>query len=516
MLRKYISKQSSKANTSSFALYSKTSRPFQMDDKKSAEITDGNIAKPTETSSEQERDTITQLDERIASQRRSLSGTFITDKEREEKQRVRRSKSLASNVQKRSSSKVLHNNFKPEHSVGATNHQILKRKASVHEYQLKPAPHTFYGSTSMQPASIDASLELVDFTKKPVPPTRQESLITNRHYKGPITNMRQFYEKIEFETGISSDNDHHKHGRETEKATPSSPSRFHLPSASLPGITFSRELDARIAYKTGIPIEPEEEQQQPQMRSQESVYDRDIDFDPQEQASASNCASRRHTTSSRPGITNSRELDELIAYKTGIPLDQEIEQQQEQDASPTLPGARHVARAASIQPRKQNTRANFKSEDPEQMYLDDDEKAKQEDIEAGIENDDIAVAVEIKEEAEDSYIPSAVQYDPEAKPPIYKNRRFYIYGAMVSAILLVVILTVVGIILAKRNSSKAIDPTDTIPPPQTASQSIISQLELVVGKEKLSNPESAHYLAMKWITEDDPLQGKTIRVLLIQ
>ena len=492
-----------------------------MDDKKSAEIPDGNIANPTETSSEQERDTmtqldaITQLDERIASQRRTLSGTFITDKEREEKQRVRRSKSLASNVQKRSSSKVLHNNFKPEHSVGATNHQILKRKASVHEYQLKPAPPTFYGSTSIQPASIDASLELVDFTKKPVQ-TRQESLVTNRHYKGPITNMRQFYDKIEIETGISSDNDHHKHGRETEKATPSSPSQLHLPSASLPGITFSRELDARIAYKTGIPIEPEEEQQQPQMRSQESVYDRDIAFDPQEQASASNCASRRRTTSSRPGITNSRELDELIAYKTGIPLDQENEQQQGQDASPTLPGARHVARAASIQPRKQDTRANFKSEDPAQMYLDDAEKAKQDDIEAGIENDDIAVAVEIKEDAEDSYIPSAVQYDPEAKPPIYKNRRFYIYGAMVSAILLVVILTVVGISLAKRNSSKAIDSTDTIPPPQTASQSIISQLELVVGKEKLSNPESAHYLAMKWITEDDPLQGKTIRVLLIQ
>ena len=60
----------------------------------------------------------------------------------------------------------------------------------------------------------------------------------------------------------------------------------------------------------------------------------------------------------------------------------------------------------------------------------------------------------------------------------------------------------------KKDHQNEINETDDVPPPQDTSQSILSQLELVVGKEKLRNSDSAHYQAMKWITEEDPLQGK--------
>ena len=60
----------------------------------------------------------------------------------------------------------------------------------------------------------------------------------------------------------------------------------------------------------------------------------------------------------------------------------------------------------------------------------------------------------------------------------------------------------------KKDHQNEIDKPNDVPLPQDTSQSILSQLELIVGKEKLRNPDSAHYQAMKWITEEDPLQGK--------
>mmetsp|Transcript_29042 Transcript_29042/g.41062 ORF Transcript_29042/g.41062 Transcript_29042/m.41062 type:complete len:404 (-) Transcript_29042:234-1445(-) len=45
----------------------------------------------------------------------------------------------------------------------------------------------------------------------------------------------------------------------------------------------------------------------------------------------------------------------------------------------------------------------------------------------GFIDDNLAVAVAISQEEDDAFIPAAIEYDPDSKPPLYKNRRFRFY-----------------------------------------------------------------------------------------
>jgi len=65
---------------------------------------------------------------------------------------------------------------------------------------------------------------------------------------------------------------------------------------------------------------------------------------------------------------------------------------------------------------------------PEEHFVDDTEYPQQQhsdDINCGL-----AVATAIDPDEEESYIYNAIEYDPDAKPPLHKNRRFRVYSCL--------------------------------------------------------------------------------------
>lgn len=113
--------------------------------------------------------------------------------------------------------------------------------------------------------------------------------------------------------------------------------------------------------------------------------------------------------------------------------------------------------------------------------------------------DGLAVAVPIQED-EDVFIPAAVEYDPDAKPPVYQNRRFKLYAVLAALVLIVVAVGAgVGIGLGK----------DSPPSPTSAtyreSIGIRAAVESVIGEKKLSNEQGPYSKALRWMTYSDPM-----------
>ena len=114
---------------------------------------------------------------------------------------------------------------------------------------------------------------------------------------------------------------------------------------------------------------------------------------------------------------------------------------------------------------------------------------------------------------EDAFLPSAIEYDPDAKPPLLKNRRFRLYGGLACVLGLALIAGLVAFFVSGSDEPKVIVQADgsengPSPPPSTSREGlgIQSQLELVVGKEQLEDPTSHYFLAMDWLLHEDPMQ----------
>jgi len=126
----------------------------------------------------------------------------------------------------------------------------------------------------------------------------------------------------------------------------------------------------------------------------------------------------------------------------------------------------------------------------------------------------LAVAVAVEEDDYDEYdddgmfIPSAVEYDPDAKPPMYRNRRFRLYGLLaVIVVVLVAIGAAVGGTVGKKDDGDEGDTAPTAAPTAyRESLGIEAQIVRVVGTEVLEDPESPYARALNWITWDDPMQ----------
>lgn len=126
------------------------------------------------------------------------------------------------------------------------------------------------------------------------------------------------------------------------------------------------------------------------------------------------------------------------------------------------------------------------------------------DVEYGVLGEGLAVAVAVQEESDDAFIPSAVEYDPDAKPPAYKNRRFRLYGFLVFFIVVVVVIGAsVGVTMTKRVDEYA---PSAAPTSFRESLGIASQIKRIVGEEELDKPNSPYARALDWITYDDPMQ----------
>jgi Skp family chaperone for outer membrane proteins len=134
------------------------------------------------------------------------------------------------------------------------------------------------------------------------------------------------------------------------------------------------------------------------------------------------------------------------------------------------------------------------------------------------DDDQLAVAIAIEEDEEEKFIAAAVEYDPNAKPPIYKNRRFLMYGycgmCCVWLAVAFVIVLLVGTggpseITIKRQSITA-PPTD--PPtgaPTSSSESIFrKQFSTLVGDQVFVDG-TPHDLAAQWIMFEDPMKLTT-------
>jgi hypothetical protein len=62
----------------------------------------------------------------------------------------------------------------------------------------------------------------------------------------------------------------------------------------------------------------------------------------------------------------------------------------------------------------------------------------------------VATAIEEEEEEEDAFIPAAVEYDPDAKPPMFKNRRCRLYGFV--GICFIVAMVAVAVVVTQVSS----------------------------------------------------------------
>lgn len=127
------------------------------------------------------------------------------------------------------------------------------------------------------------------------------------------------------------------------------------------------------------------------------------------------------------------------------------------------------------------------------------------DVEYGVyepNEDGLAVAMPVMEDEEDVFIPSAVEYDPDAKPPLHRNRRFRLYAFLAFfALVAGAVGATIGIVLNNNNSDN--DDGDIHPREKLQ---IRETIERVVGEQNVQDLSSPYAQAVTWIIYDDPME----------
>jgi hypothetical protein len=214
--------------------------------------------------------------------------------------------------------------------------------------------------------------------------------------------------------------------------------------------------------------------------------------------------------SSRYGVVSSlsKEMDDIIAYKTGISLSNpEPPDNVRVVARPKVNSTEVLSTTIPKSGFSTNKEDNVALEHPYgaggHRHIHFDNRENSDDEEAGR----LAVAVAVKDyEDEDVFIPSAVEYDPDAKPPMYKNRRFRMYGLLGCILIIILLACAIGILTIQEKSDVVPQIPTNAPTCERCSIGIEEQLELEVGSEKLYDPSTSEFLAKEWIINEDPLQ----------
>ena len=122
-------------------------------------------------------------------------------------------------------------------------------------------------------------------------------------------------------------------------------------------------------------------------------------------------------------------------------------------------------------------------------------------------DDSLAVAIAVTEEDDDILLPAAVEYDPDAKPPLLKNRRFLLYA--ISAVLLciaVIIVVILGLVVFRQDPPPPATNAPTRAPSFAPSSLLEGQYRdqcvAAVGP-MVSIPNSPQERAARWIIEED-------------
>ena len=112
----------------------------------------------------------------------------------------------------------------------------------------------------------------------------------------------------------------------------------------------------------------------------------------------------------------------------------------------------------------------------------------------------LAVAVAVEDE--NPFLPAALEYDPDSKPPLRYNRRFRLY-AVVGAILLIALI--VGVVTGVVNNKSSDTQEPTLAPTTSLEKSYRDQFVVEVG-DQVNVPDSPYDRAAQWIMYDDPLK----------
>lgn len=239
------------------------------------------------------------------------------------------------------------------------------------------------------------------------------------------------------------------------------------------------------------------------------------------EAKATELTSRTSSLTYQQSGTSAEEiarLDERIAAKTATMTGTGANQNNDADAK-AMPNKdaksavtnkdekKNSAGTAISKPgstKKSGDKVKLSKESPEQaLGSNPDDMAFSGDF----DNKGLAIAVAVDDDPDDIFIPAAVEYDPDAKPPIYRNRRFRLYGLLVFLIIvLVAVGAAVGGALGKKgNEDEILTPTNA-PTLYRESLGIEEQIKRIIGGEMLEDPESPYSKALEWITHDDPMQ----------
>ena len=145
--------------------------------------------------------------------------------------------------------------------------------------------------------------------------------------------------------------------------------------------------------------------------------------------------------------------------------------------------------------------------------------------------DGLAVAMAVDAGDEDEFIYAAIEYDPDSKPPLHKNRRFRVY----TCIALIVVVAVVGVVVVYvTKSAKGTEVNDqfvkaTPPPSQSPTKApttdreqsgIIEQIQAGVLQRganfSVIERDDPRFLALDWILHYDQMQLESDDVNLYQ
>ena len=118
----------------------------------------------------------------------------------------------------------------------------------------------------------------------------------------------------------------------------------------------------------------------------------------------------------------------------------------------------------------------------------------------------LAVAIALGDEEEELFFPAAIEYDPDSKPPLHKNRRFRVYATGAFLLFVVIVIgVVVGVVAGGGSGSRTYPPTGTPTSSPTSSQEGMyrQQFAAVVG-DAVMTAGTPHDMAANWIIAEDP------------
>jgi hypothetical protein len=134
-------------------------------------------------------------------------------------------------------------------------------------------------------------------------------------------------------------------------------------------------------------------------------------------------------------------------------------------------------------------------------------------------DEDVAIAIAVDDSYYENqgYYHRAIEYSPDAKPPIIRNRRFqfYILTAMVMILICASILIAVPLAIANRSTTSSFTDSPT-QAPSTAVEGIYREQFIAVVGPEVDVMGSPHDRAANWIMFDDPQRLTPLSDNLIQ